>query len=185
MVVLIDRRRVKPRNFHHAFYFLQLADQQIQVPCIIYIEHDLAVEDTIIGIEGKGTHIYFQFLGDDFGDIIDQPHPIGPYHLQSGEKSDLVLRRPFRLNDAIAVVGHQLRRIRAIRPVNFNSVTHGYKTKHFISRNGGTALGQLVLHDVPVLPHQQDIFIAALWSVDFLLRRFPLSGTVMRPLPIL
>ena len=33
----IDGRRVEPRHFYHAFYFFQLADQQVQMARVIYI----------------------------------------------------------------------------------------------------------------------------------------------------
>ena len=69
--------RVKPGYVEHALNALQLVHERFEVARVVDVKPDVAFKNTVFRVNRDRPHVDVQFIADDPGNVVDQPHPVG------------------------------------------------------------------------------------------------------------
>ncbi len=77
---------IKPHHFEHSLHAFEFLDQNFQVIGIVYVQSNVSLKDTVLGVNRQSTHVDVQIVADDSRYVIDQPHAVGTRNAQPRQK---------------------------------------------------------------------------------------------------
>ena len=103
---------------------------------------DAALEGAGVGLETHLAHVHRHVSRDDAGDVVDEADVVHTGEQNRGRGpgfAPLLLASPPCLQNAVTILGKQLRGIGAGRAVNLDAARNRHEAEDIVARNGPAA----------------------------------------------
>lgn len=138
-------------DFLQPLYLLQLVDDCLHILTVMDTEFDIPVEDPFLAGDSELMDVDIHLRGDDTGDVHHHTHAVDTLQMDGGIEEESFVHIPFRIEDAVTVTGLEFGSDRTVALVNLYAVLVVDKAKDVVTRDGVTAMTELILSDIVVV----------------------------------